>query len=559
MADIIIYFIVLFAVAGLVFQLVAYRRSRLELDQLKRTQIVIGSMDIGEPIEVLISRAAASERSVVGHRIHQVKAIASSPAPPSVADLSTADLERDDSRLESVFPNTLISILLIMGLAGTLISFKTIIGDFPVQSKTTVEITNWMNKAYPAFGTAFFASLVGIGGTIFLLVFRAFVHNQRAELFDQLDRFTAASLYPHFVAHKATDATTLVYAGQQLLETAARFEQSVATMDGIPGALTLATNGLADAGAETRLAMQSATATFADFQAGFAEGGTVRESLQRLEGTVGDFARRTEAATETLRDAVSGASGALLGAANSVRQTGDSIAAVGGVVASAGQNIEQCVAKILVGNTAHAEKMDALILAIGRIVEASGRSQREWGETISPAIRAMTESAGKLENSVGPLNNRTEALLNELEQIEKATAQFVTAGDAQAQRFAASADKIEHALGESSASHREFLDQSMEQLISAGDAQTKRLDASAEKIDLGTRQGVASHREFLKGLEPVLRELPLQVLEFAQQQGPLIKQLGMIGAELKAEIARVGLRVPSKTRLHPRSWMFWRQ
>ena len=519
MANFIIVVIVSFAIAGLYFQLKALRGYRAELDHLERTQIAIGAMDVGEPIEVLISRASASERSIVGHRIRQVKDIARSPAPPSVADLSAADLERDDSRLESVFPNTLISILLIIGLAGTLLSFKTIIGDFPVESKTTVEITNWMNKAYPAFGTAFFASLVGIGGTVVMLVFRSFVHNQRAELFDRLDRLTAAPVYPRFVEQQATDATTLALAGQQLLETAASFEQSVAKMEGIPDALASATSGLADAATETRVALQSAAETFTDFQAGFAEGGAVRESVQRLAGTVVGFARQTEAATGTLRDAVSSATGALLGAANSVTQTGDSIATVGGVVATAGQNIEQCVAQLLAGNTAHAVKMDALVLSLGGIVETTSRNQGEWSEAISRAIRAMTESAGKLENSVGPLNNRTEALVKAAEQIEKATAQFVTTGDAQAKRFEASADKIEHAISEST----------------------------------------TSQRVFLKGLEPVLKTLPLQVLDFAQQQGQLLRQLGAIGAELKAEIARLGLRAPSKWGGLPRWLVFWRK
>ena len=559
MANFIIAVIVSFALAGLYFQLKALRGYRAELDHLERTQIAMGAMDVHEPIEILISRASVSERSIVGHRIRQVKDIARSPAPPSVADLSSADFERDDARFESVFPNTLISILLIIGLAGTLLSFKTIIGDFPVESKTTLEITNWMNKAYPAFGTAFFASLVGIGGTVFLLVCRSFVHNQRAELFDRLDRFTAAPLYPRFVEQQATDATTLALAGQQLLETAASFEQSVAKMEGIPDALTSATNGLADAATETRVALQSAAATFADFQAGFAEGGVVRESVQRLAGTVIGFARLTEAATGTLRDAVSGATEALLGAADSVKQTGDSIASVGGMVATAGQNIERCVGQLLAGNTAHTAKMDALIVSLGGIVEATSRNQREWGETILPAIRAMTESALRLENSVGPLNNRTEALVNALEQIEKATVQFVTTGEAQAKRFEASAVKIEHAISENTTSQREFLDKSTEQLISAGDAQAKRLDASAEKIDLGTKQSIANHREFLKGLEPVLKDLPLQILDFTRQQSPLLKQLGTIGAELKAEIARVGLRVPSRPGWFPRSWIFWRK
>ena len=388
---------------------------------------------------------------------------------------------------------------------------------------------------------------------------RSFVHNQRAELFDRLDRFTASQLYPRFVEHKATDAKTLALAGQQLLETAQRFEQSLVKVEGIPHALTSATSGLAATADETRVALQSAAAMFSDFQAGFAEGGAIRESVQRLEGTVSGFARQTEAATGTLREAVSSATGALLGAANSVRQTGDSIAAIAGVVATAGQNIEQSVAQLLVGNTAHVEKMDALVLSIGRIVEATSRNQREWGEAISPAILAMTQSAGSLENSVSPLNHRTEVLLKAFEQIEKTTAQFVTTADAQAQRFEASADKIEQASVASTASQREFLDKSTEQLISAGEAQVQRFEASAQKIDRGTDQNVASQRELLKGLEPALKDLPRRVLDFAQGQGQLLRQLVEVGAELKVEIAHLGLRAASKPGGFWRSWRFWRK
>ena len=58
----------------------------------------------------------------------------------------------------------------------------------------------------------------------------------------------------------------------------------------------------------------------------------MRESLQRLEGTVVGFARQTEAATGSLHEAVSGATSAFIGTANSVKETGNSIASVGGLV-----------------------------------------------------------------------------------------------------------------------------------------------------------------------------------------------------------------------------------
>ena len=517
-ADLIVWIIGAFAVVGVICQWTAWHRYKVEFDHLKRTEIALSSMDIGGLIDALISGSGASGSSIIGHRLYQVRNIAKSPAPPSVADLSNADIERDDSRFESAFPNTLISILLILGLAGTLFSFKHIMADFPVGTESTVEIKKWMNQAYPAFGTAFLASLVGIFGTLVLLAVRTIVHNLRADLFDRLDRFTAGSLYSRFVQPDATDAATLILAGQQLLQTAGSFEKSVEKMDAVPASLKTSTRGLSDATDEMRAALQNAAGTFSEFKAGFAKNGSIRQSLLQLEETVKGFGQYTHKIASSLQDAVSGATTALLGVANSLKQTGDSVARSGAVVATANQSIEQCVATIQAGNADHAAKMDRLIASLSGIVETTNRNHREWNVAILPAIRAMTDSASKLESSITPLTNSSEAVVLAAEQIGKSTTTLTTAIQSQTQQ-----------AGTAAAAQRELIETAVTQLISAGEAQSKRMSASAEAIDDAISRNASANNDFLATLAPTLVDLPSQLLGFAEQQSALLNQIYGIG------------------------------
>lgn len=539
-ADVIVEVIAALACVGFVYQLKAKWRYSKEQIYLQDAETALSGMDDND-IRTLIDRSKATQISVVGHRLHQVQKIAHSPAPPSVAELSESDIERDDSRIESVCPNTLISILLILGLAGTLFSFKHIMGDFPVKTATVEEIRIWMQKAYPAFGTAFLASLVGIAGTVILLIHRAFVHNRRSDLFDQLDRFTAGSLYSRFVEPDATDAKTLILAGQQLLQTAGNFDTSVEKMGAFPNALTTSTTGLTNATGELRDALGNAATTFEEFKAGFSENGNMRQSLVRLDETVIAFAQQTEAASKMLSEGISGATSVLHGAANSMKQAGDSIATVGGKVVTAGESIEWSVAQLLDGNEAHTAKMDALIHALGGIVETTSLNQREWNSAILPAIHAMTETAGRLETSIRPLNAQTEVLIKAGNQMEQSAAQL--------QQFGAFlSEKVEKIIEGSAASQQAFITTMATELTAAGKAQVERLRTSAETIDRATTQASSSHRGFLTELEPALKELPA----LARQQAQLLAQLAQTGAELRAQIAKMGfLPQPKKSKWWP--------
>lgn len=550
--DIFVGVIAVFALIGFLFQLMAGRRYGKEKNFLNKAKTMLASMDEGSPIGGLLSGSSVPFESIVGHRLRQVCNITKSPAPPSVADLSSADIERDDSRFDSSFPNTLISLLLIAGLAGTLFSFKDIMGNFPQGTDSTVVIKKWMDEAYPAFGTAFMASLVGIGGTLLLLVVRAFIHNRRNNLFDGLDRFTSGPLYSRFVEREATDAETLIRAGQQLLQTAESFETSVRKIDAFPQELTTPISELKDATLEMRDTLKDASKTLDDFKGGFSKKGNMRDGLERLEGTVTAFADQTDLATGVLRDAVSGAVPVLQNAVNSMQHSGEAIASVSDKVVDAGLMIEQSVAKLLEGNKVQAEKLESLVGILCTISETIDRNQREWSATILPAIRAMTETAGKLDTSIVSLNMRTEALVEASGLIAESGAKLSASVKAQIDQIGGFVSgTLVKAITDNSASQQKLLADVSKNLITAGDAQAEQWQTSAATIDGAANQAISSHRDFLIKLEPALKVLP----DLSRKQTELLAELVVSIGELSTQTAKMGIMAPLKKR----SWKFWQR
>lgn len=83
----------------------------------------------------------------------------------------------------------------------------------------------------------------------------------------------------------------------------------------------------------------------------------------------------------------------------------------------------------------------------------------------------------------------------------------------------------------------------------------ERLNRSAPTIDRATDQISSSHRGFLTELEPTLKDLPAQLLQFARQQTNLLAQLAKVGAGLNVGLAQYGLRAPAKQS----GWKFWQK
>jgi hypothetical protein len=566
-AYIVIIFIMAAAAVGLACQLAAMRSYTTESKSLDRAQREFAALDPGVSLDMLSERVALTARSVVGHRLSQVRDIARSPAPPSVAELSAADFERDDSRLVSVLPNTLISILLIIGLAGTLVSFKAIFGNFHTETKTQEEITKWLNNAYQSFSTAFHASLCGIGATVLLLIFRSFVHNKRAELLDRLDRFTAGEIYVRFVPQQATDSATLILAGEKLIEYAGTLEKSVGKLAGFPDALSGATNGIIGLANEMRAAVHVASGTFADFKTAFAEGGDVRASLRRLETIADRLGQQARENTEALRETIAVAGKSLGDTAGSVKQTGENIAATSTAILAAAGNTAQAVQ----GIAAHISAMDTLTAKLGGVVEKNSESHDEWAATIAPAIHSLTENANSLTEVIPPLAEVSKSFADTTRQIEESAKQIASAGEEHTKRFGMTAEKIERMGSENVTTQREFLTgigaalgaQAAEigrHFTIAGEAQAERFKSAAQAFAHVGAEIAAGQREFLARLQPVLVELPRQVIEMARQQAAQTEKIAGLLAGIRPVKASRGERAPEKLKRNFfRRLIFWRR
>lgn len=98
----------------------------------------------------------------------------------------------EDRRLSNAVSNTLVSSLLVLGLAGTLFGFMRIIGTAPpfLNSQGLVDsssIENFVKTLLPGFSHAFLSSIAGIAGTTLLFSLRSLmVMPRRMRLFSRL-------------------------------------------------------------------------------------------------------------------------------------------------------------------------------------------------------------------------------------------------------------------------------------------------------------------------------------------------------------------------------------
>jgi hypothetical protein len=196
--------------------------------------------------------------SIVGRRVAEIHRMRQTPARVNVGDLTNAAESEEDSRWPTTIPNVLISVLLILGLGGTLWSLQNMLGKTPELSEQITregglnpETTGaFVKEVYQGFGDAFTASLSGIGGTILLLVGRTGVVNRiRDRFFSELDRLTTEVLIPRFLPRELSQ-------GEALLEAAAKLDHVVSGLGGLSKGLEQS-HATAAASAETLLRFAS--------------------------------------------------------------------------------------------------------------------------------------------------------------------------------------------------------------------------------------------------------------------------------------------------------------
>lgn len=160
--------------------------------------------------------AAKSGRAVTLHEFHQLSN------------------RREDRRKDARLSGGITALLLVCGIAGTLLAIKPILGDFSVTSDPA-GISNAADNVAKAtdliqsLGEAFLPSLVALGLTVFVAFARGFYTQLRGHLAGKLDEFDLQDLFHRFpppsisnemnnVRAQLTDLVTQILASQRNLD-----------------------------------------------------------------------------------------------------------------------------------------------------------------------------------------------------------------------------------------------------------------------------------------------------------------------------------------------------
>lgn len=153
-----------------------------------------------------------SQDTLVYERVDIIYSLSQRNLSPSLSDLSELTIAKKDAEFKTQLVNVVITVLLIIGLAGTFWAFREILTNSGISqalSNETLDIKVYktaLDKIYTGFQSAFLASLAGIMGTVLLLLFKFLVVNPgRESFFYQLDYVTQTKLIPLFAKPNQLD------------------------------------------------------------------------------------------------------------------------------------------------------------------------------------------------------------------------------------------------------------------------------------------------------------------------------------------------------------------
>jgi hypothetical protein len=172
---------------------------------------------------------------------------------------------------------------------------------------------------------------------------------------------------------------------------------------------------------------------------------------------------------------------------------------------------------------------------------------------------------------IPPLAEVSKSFADTTRQIEESAKQIASAGEEHTKRFGMTAEKIERMGSENVTTQREFLTgigaalgaQAAEigrHFTIAGEAQAERFKSAAQAFAHVGAEIAAGQREFLARLQPVLVELPRQVIEMARQQAAQTEKIAGLLAGIRPVKASRGERAPEKLKRNFfRRLIFWRR
>ena len=179
-----------------------YKQEQTQLNQLeavledleqKSFKSSIGTVD---ELKNQLRSKFQNSHTLVSERMELVLKLAKSGKLELIQAASETMTPKKFSRQQGYWANFVISVLLIIGLAGTLFAFGEILSNSGL-STSAIDYTKAIDKIYSGLESAMSASIAGILGTIILLLFKfIWVLPAQERFFAQLDWVTEFYLIP---------------------------------------------------------------------------------------------------------------------------------------------------------------------------------------------------------------------------------------------------------------------------------------------------------------------------------------------------------------------------
>ena len=220
---------------------------------------------------------------------------------PTLGELHTLSARRERARTPARFSGGVATVLLVCGVAGTLVAIHPVLSGFTIQVNTDGTVQDASRSAENVMGMihllskSFYPSIAAIVGTLIIVLTRSFYQRAAFELGRELDRFAVDSLLPAFRLRTLGEefADTLVKLGS-LADAVGRrdaeFASAVSSLAQVVTDMRSAGPELRDAAKQVATAAtglaKDATSVVSGLAASFGSNGALVKSISGFEKSV---------------------------------------------------------------------------------------------------------------------------------------------------------------------------------------------------------------------------------------------------------------------------------
>jgi hypothetical protein len=389
-----------------------FQRYRRENALLAYVEHVFASQDAEE------LDTGAPNDSITGRFISDIQRKLS---PRDAADLAE---QRDTSSFASVLGNTLLGVLLIIGLAGTLLSFKDALGEPPTLgeggSMDPKAVDDYSRNVYSGMTGAFWPSFWGIAATVIFFSIRGVIVNRsRDALLLELEEF-GYRLFERINPPHPDQFAALISTVSKLDGVASKLEMACQGLATSNNAAETSAKSIVEAAQGLGLAVENMNKSFADRSSVAKRLSALAQTIERLEGVVGTVGEQTG----SLKDHLHGTSGSVDASLAALKDAQRVTLATVGAAEESLKEVNQMVLTTQKGVKDSVALQAEQIEQTKNKLEEGTRALRTSGASAFDAIKKAGETLQENLSKIiaeegGKINARTETITSKAEEIAR--------------------------------------------------------------------------------------------------------------------------------------------